>query len=64
MLNDMCRCHGIDFDVNGLVSICPERTTCERYLQRATGELQADGLCGVFEGEFNAKIQSFREASK
>ena len=57
MIDENCGCDGIDFDINGLVAICPERNTCKRYLERETRFVQADGLCGAFEGEFNMKIE-------
>ena len=57
LLLDKCRCYGIDFEHNGQVMICSERDSCERYLQRDTGRVFADGLCGVIQGEFDQKIE-------
>lgn len=56
ILPEEIRCNGIDFDVNGLVSHCPERHNCLRYIKNA-GVQVADGLCGVIAGEYPHKIR-------
>ena len=54
-LPEEIRCNGIDFDANGLVSHCPERHDCLRYIKNSSIQV-ADGLCGVIAGEYPHKI--------
>ena len=55
-LHEEIKCNGIDFDVMGTVSHCPERHDCLRYIKNA-GIKVADGLCGVIAGEYPHKIR-------
>ena len=48
-LSEEIKCNGIDFDANGLVSHCPERHDCLRYIKNSSIQV-ADGLCGVIAG--------------